>query len=472
MKEHFLNTQLFNVINNRRLSSTEKLQEVKDIITKITADNESKSSEIEIYRQHYEMKAAHIDAQSCISKDTALILAIYYRDSNVAKLLLRQGASPHIVNKNNETALYWASRKNLISVVRLLLEKKSNINAQDKNGDTALVWAARNKHKEIFQLLLDHNATNGEIPLHFASRENHIEIVQLLLENKVDVNTQNHEGNTALILAAYNKHLEIVELLLKHHADPNLSNKNGETPLYWAATKDQTYMFRLLLGANADPHSGLLLQSATRAGNTEIVQLLLERKPDINAQNNYGDTALHWAAYNGNKEIVRLLLDVGADINLINKVNETSTPYDVAVNQKHTEIAEMLRKASSQHKSQRKKFLEDKSLFNYPVPVWNIIFEYEGGFAENELLNPIQTIQKRSLVMASIAGLVGLAGLLTTAFTTQKLLAAKIFYPILAIEIIASFCMVFAAYKVSNSKETSNQTKQNLNQSIALSIRV
>ena len=51
------------------------------------------------------------------------------------------------------------------------------------------------------------------------------------------------------------------------------------------------------------------LQIAASFGLKEIVRLLLEAKADVNVQENYGRTALYWAALNGHEAVVKLLLE-------------------------------------------------------------------------------------------------------------------------------------------------------------------
>ncbi len=61
--------------------------------------------------------------------------------------------------------------------------------------------------------------------------------------------------------------------------------------------------------------------------NIEIVKLLLNAGADIDKQNNNGDTALILAAYNNNREIVEILLDYGADEFILNDDNKSFYDY-------------------------------------------------------------------------------------------------------------------------------------------------
>jgi ankyrin repeat protein len=49
-------------------------------------------------------------------------------------------------------------------------------------------------------------------------------------------------------------------------------------------------------------------------GNLNVVKALVTNKIDVNAYDQDGNTALHFAAENGYKEIIEFLLDYGSKI--------------------------------------------------------------------------------------------------------------------------------------------------------------
>jgi len=72
---------------------------------------------------------------------------------------------------------------------------------------------------------------------------------------------------------------------------------------------------------------------AAQSGNTDIINILLDRgiKKENTDANNY--TALHYATYQGKTEAVKLLVNRGCDIN--GRGNKGQSALDLAAQQKH-----------------------------------------------------------------------------------------------------------------------------------------
>jgi ankyrin repeat protein len=164
-----------------------------------------------------------------------------------------------------------------------------------------------------------------------------IEIVKLLLDTpEIDVNVQNKNGKTALMLAANNKETEVVKLLLKAPGmDVNIQDKDGDTVLMYSAMYGCESIVKLLLDApgidvNVQNKNGMTaLMWAANNKETEVVKLLLDAPGiNVNVPDIIGNTALMYGSIYGFAPIVKLLLDTpGIDVNLKSIHGNTASDY-------------------------------------------------------------------------------------------------------------------------------------------------
>ena len=179
-----------------------------------------------------------------------------------------------------------------------------------------------------------------------AIKKGDTDTVRALLEGDAALaNAVDETGVTGLMLTLYYKHPGATRALLASGANIEVGeaaalgdcdrlsellgaapgcvsqrSMDGFTPLHFAAFFGHPEAARKLLAAGADANalaenaSKLRpLHSACAAGVVELVALLLEHKPDVNAVQAGGYTPLHAAAKSGDVEITRLLLAAGAD---------------------------------------------------------------------------------------------------------------------------------------------------------------
>jgi uncharacterized protein len=83
--------------------------------------------------------------------------------------------------------------------------------------------------------------------------------------------------------------------------------------------------------------SSKLIQ-ASADGNLGDVRLYIELGADVNAPNQYGARALHYAAARGTYPIVKALLDAGANRNATNSKGQTPLNLAVAKGRKNVEV--------------------------------------------------------------------------------------------------------------------------------------
>ena len=125
--------------------------------------------------------------------------------------------------------------------------------------------------------------------------------------------------NEALLEASREGNVEKVQELINNGANPNAHDKHRWTALHLASLN----------------------------GHDEIVKLLLEKGAKINAKNKYDETALHNASYNGHDKTVRLLLEKRADIHA--KDDEWRTALHNASLNGHGEIVKLLLEHAEKH---------------------------------------------------------------------------------------------------------------------------
>ena len=97
-----------------------------------------------------------------------------------------------------------------------------------------------------------------------------------------------------------------------------------------------------VLSANDALNDELL--SAARAGDSALIETLLDRGADIEAQS-FGRTALMLASFNGQAAAVEILLDRGADISA--RSDEGETALDIAYIKEQQEVIKVLRAAGA-----------------------------------------------------------------------------------------------------------------------------
>ena len=99
----------------------------------------------------------------------------------------------------------------------------------------------------------------------------------------------------------------------------------------------------IVLGANVDwqdNYGWTALHYCGQYDHIEIAKMLIDAGADVNIQHNNGSTALNVCAYKNRPEIANMLIDAGAVLNIQNNDGWTALHY--CVDWKHPEIARML----------------------------------------------------------------------------------------------------------------------------------
>lgn len=145
--------------------------------------------------------------------------------------------------------------------------------------------------------------------------------VAALLDTGVNPNATDTLGFTPLHRAVYPfGRKAVVDRLLVAGADVKACETNGMTPLEWAVEKDNADIVSALLQAGADP----------------AVRDRRDRS-----------TPLHRAARRGNARVVETLLCHQIGVNPEAKDKDGHTPFDLAIQNNHADVAALLQVASA-----------------------------------------------------------------------------------------------------------------------------
>ena len=175
--------------------------------------------------------------------------------------------------------------------------------------------------------------------------------IRALLKQRVDVNTPQADGMTALHWATYQDDVELVTLLVRAGANVQAANRYGVTPLSLACTNGDGAMVEMLLKAGADPNAALPggetpLMTAARTGAVASVKALVSRGANVDSkEERRGQTALMWAAAEGHADVVQALIDADADF--ATRVPSGFTPLLFAVREGRIDVLRVLLKAGA-----------------------------------------------------------------------------------------------------------------------------
>lgn len=190
-------------------------------------------------------------------------------------------------NDKSEELVKAATTKDF-DKLKQLLDSGVDINTQDSQGRTALMMSlVPNFRNDNVLNLMNTNSENNDD-----------KITQFLIEKGADINIQNDRGDTALIFAIELSNKNAAKLLIEKGANVNITNNKKENALFYTP--------------NDENHATVL----------EMMKMLIEAKINVNQQDEQGDTILIKLVRSGKPyaqiKYIQLLLEKGADSSLKN----------------------------------------------------------------------------------------------------------------------------------------------------------
>jgi len=318
-----------------------------------------------------------------------LEIAILSQESDIAELLLRNGAIPGTkalmdvlevgigtyavelmvmngVNVNigddNDTPLTKAIFGQDPDTVMVLIKAAANVNKPNNQGTRPLVEAITEDHHLICKILLENGADpnlynkkvvndRGQGLHNILTITSDEVIIGMLIDNGATIDFETYNGETALMYHAGKGHYDIVRMLLDSGADIQHRNIDHMTSLLEACDRGSVDIVQLLLSRGArldvvDVHGRTPLMIAASSNSLHLVEILLSLGVDIDATDNEGNTALMTAVSAHNPLIVEYLIRKGANIDHRDKKGNTSLLYCI-IGDNNSYIADILIKAGA-----------------------------------------------------------------------------------------------------------------------------
>ena len=226
-----------------------------------------------------------------------LLIAIERSPQNIGNILELAGGVGRVnyTNDDKKTSLHLACKQTLVSSVKKLIELHADVNIEDEDGVTPLLVAAEN----------DDSSENTDI-------------LNILLNNKADINQKDDDKSTAVILAAQYNNLANLEILLEHKPKLNEKDIYGDTALLIASTKGYTDVVEALTKAGAtvdivNKENDTALSIAVFNQHEKVVEHLIKAGANVNHKNKDGNEIIVLALKKNDINIIKLLLDNGAD---------------------------------------------------------------------------------------------------------------------------------------------------------------
>lgn len=223
--------------------------------------------------------------------------------------------------------------------IDFLIENGASANDEDFSGKSVADYAYETGSMEMIKRFggsdedIQKLTQNGTSSLMYASKRGDRKVLDYFLDKGLDINQANDEGYTALLEAVQGANLEATKYLIEKGANIDA-----------ITTKEQNLLILASRGEYLQT-----AQSQRPKVSYEMMEYIYNlTKPNINATDGIGSTALIAAAASNNTQAVKFLLDHGADITIKN--DRGYTAISAAEYYNYDEVVKMIEKYSDANK--------------------------------------------------------------------------------------------------------------------------
>jgi ankyrin repeat protein len=253
-------------------------------------------------------------------------------DEFINILKLNKDIDVNIRDNQNEYLLNYAIIYNNLDIIKLLIERGAKIDILDNEEHSILYGCIKYGYYDLIKYFIEKNNTIiginildikdklHKIPLHYAIQKKNKDTIKLLLENGSNTNIQDHNGYNALHLAIFTRDIEICKIIIKYIGNINAKCNTGETALHLSTNLRLFEISKLLIDNNINinitdtTHEFTALHYISSTNQIDLLNYIFSKqeikdKININIQDIFGNTSLHYAIIEQNYGIINLLIE-------------------------------------------------------------------------------------------------------------------------------------------------------------------
>ena len=305
------------------------------------------------------VSGADIHASHTSTRRHALAEAALQGHERIVNLLVEEGCPPESTDVDGNTALHHACRKGHLNVAKSLLCQLSEkdpltrsalINALGSEGQSALHFALEVPYQNVVMLLIQHKANvnardaSFRTPLHIAAGKGNVAMCSYLLNEGAQLDAREAQSKTPLQLACEAGHYQLVQMMLDQ-SQLNATNMTFLTAFFAAVEHGHVQIAESFFARGLklqelkrDFHKPLSL--AAKSGCQAMVELMVHEDCDVNARDENGWNALHFAAHHGHYQVIERLFASG--VSAKEPTLRKETPLLLAVKTSHFPVVERL----------------------------------------------------------------------------------------------------------------------------------
>ncbi|XP_035695735.1 ankyrin-1-like [Branchiostoma floridae] len=211
--------------------------------------------------------------------------------------------------------------RKLEMIKRIVKNGSVNLEHKDKNNHTALdVAASIDPSEPEIERYLQHAYENKNLCSMIKNQGTDLDVDMLkrCFLQGANVNYQDHDGNSPLILAVQcGCSVEVIEILISSYsANLELINEQGTGALEAAVLSRDHDVIKCLLSHREQHPSYLKTMMQFATGDGKMIEMLHQFGSDLEGKDAHGNTPLHLACHRSTLEILTLLHTFGAGINV------------------------------------------------------------------------------------------------------------------------------------------------------------